>query len=634
MSEDDFSEWSQRHPATDHDSPHFLANTSPEPLIKMVTDSIDTELPLGIEEEIATPRQMYLERANRIWDTLAIQARPLNFEEVLKLAVDLFDPDQLADRLRDAEAPPLDLGPDPDSARIILSSLLDRGIMGFQDFRRLITLRMAKSMEQWELRGLGTREQRVDTVFLLTQQPLGQRVVSDLSRELFRYLRGQTERGLGYCQTIANVAVASSRVPSGELVSVSIAQYGMHVAARMQEVGEDTIAEEEVRGWRQVVRKLASIEAGELMALERRLGRIGAESTKNVLNDLVEIQMAVSDDPDRQVELAIPTLGASSQGTSLAPLGVIGLSRYAASITDDPLVGPYLDTLSALRNLIEGRIDIIPAIMFNIGVHLMRVQKSEWRSQLAEMRVVVNAVGVLWSLLLEESGDLLSALIENDGDGLDCAVNLMGSLVSARDVVPGAFGESGSLRTLARTASGIGSFRAPIVARAPAMRADVIRIDNSARTLGEDAPHFVEFDDLRAALISACADLAGLVLDDALLPNRDHQVQFTLDVLIRSFAERFPHAVDAAIKILNGLALLRNSGNRLGNASQLADLRRALERYGKYLDNDNSAPGGQGPLVLARLASESEWRSVQEELSVPLDSLAHSLRAVSLDAFV
>ncbi|MEW5728301.1 MAG: hypothetical protein AB1918_10790 [Pseudomonadota bacterium] len=127
----------------------------------------------------------------------------------------------------------------------------------------------------------------------------------------------------------------------------------------------------------------------------------------------------VSDLEPQQLLTALRVVDAMSAASD-----ALGLERGSLERTNIYLMA------GAVRAML-GKANRVASSLFNAGVEVARLANSPNQNSLALARVRsgFNALGLWWAL--ELNADLATAL--GDGDGADCAVNLLGSLVAMTD---------------------------------------------------------------------------------------------------------------------------------------------------------------------------------------------------------
>lgn len=143
---------------------------------------------------------------------------------------------------------------------------------------------------------------------------------------------------------------------------------------------------------------------------------------------------------EHEALLAVPVWG------DLARQGVVGPKRplrHVFEVLDNMLtVSPalgvaersldmaYLEALGGVARAASRKANRAASTFFNAGVTLLRLAGGKKPARLAQVRTLVNGLGLCWSLRLYP-GDLGAALAQ--GNGLECLVNLFGA---ATDVTP------------------------------------------------------------------------------------------------------------------------------------------------------------------------------------------------------
>jgi len=262
-----------------------------------------------------------------------------------------------------------------------------------------------------------------------------------------------------------------------------------------------------------------------------------------------------------------------------------------------------LEAAGAIAVAAMGRVQLAPSRLYNSGVTLLRARETDQRSLMLRLRVVVNAVGLLWALLSDD--DVMTVLVENDG--LDCMVSLMAAIADALDA--GAVQRSVVLATV----SGIESIRS-----APGFkgRADLDwdRLDTYLNRIPARPDPDTSLT-ISRLVGSICIAIGALEKIDGPVPEA---LEDWLDLSARAVVSAFQR-----LGAIDGWALRDDAVDLVGRRAD--PIRTLIDMY--------EAPPVElwrrGPLVAADLLTEDQWTELEQQITTPpLSSLEPVLRQV------
>jgi hypothetical protein len=458
---------------------------------------------------------------------------------------------------------------------------------------------VAPTIERLARADEGTPETRVDVVARVLFELRGSGRAAWLAGELYPYLQTQGQRSGGFYQTVLNLAVIVSAA-GPEHVTESVFLYHAVLAGfRELSAGGSDGAEGS--------RSLVSSAASSLARILWRRARAVTSDTRTkrvlpVLRDLRRISAVSCSIPLFEEDVARAVTVALGLRETPAP-DALAVAMDMAEMADSWGFGSVttsdVEACAGVGAAASGSILRAVDFLYNAGISLRAVPSSpEQAHTMLIARMLVNAAGL--RLALAGGQDLFESLVRLDG--IDCAVNFMGTFLEYR---PG--GEREIVASLAPLAATV----AQLVAWPPLQRAerrtDIERIERAATSLGiapqakTDPPELTEpVEGAIAALKSALtlpADRGPDVLMDtaALIGN----------LYGRTLVEGGQRQLPA---LLAELVAARPNG-----------LNVLVDTYAAYCAGrpDEVDPG---PAVAAGLIGEAEWQEVARRLRDPLSS--------------
>jgi hypothetical protein len=468
---------------------------------------------------------------------------------------------------------------------------------------------VARTIDRLERTGGGSPERCVDIVVTVLDV-IQSRVPLSFAEALFRYLAGQSQqdRGTGYYVSAANVAGFAALSPERDSERSVVSAFMYHtVLAGMRD--------------KQIVQPTPEVEtasapvfvcATNLMTLVQRYLR-GPQTppegkARVVLQDLMTVAGAW------------PQVRGSNAATAKPVLVALGLQGTAAA--DNPIAAvtavsllsrnaDYVEGLGALeRAYTEASgavVNAAPATFFNAGVSLRRVMRRS--SGMENVVLLINALGLQWAVW--NSGSVSEALLENDG--LDLAVNLLGTLEDVRDSETVA---SHAFRDFARELAGVPDMIDRI---APSVAADTARLRRhlsgmAIESRGATPPHAATFGSVLIRAISSVSKQEREPTDDR--PSR------------MLWSARAVRAIFSEVMDDQGVGRVDEQVMAVAEAAT-RPVETLIARYERYVVGE-PAPFGPGPLLVAAVVDPTTWSEVGRRLSSPLGSVAPLLYEFSL----
>ncbi|MBF0625229.1 MAG: hypothetical protein HQL82_10530 [Magnetococcales bacterium] len=250
--------------------------------------------------------------------------------------------------------------------------------------------------------------------------------------------------------------------------------------------------------------------------------------------------------------------------------------------------------------------DDISASLFNAGVALARERQSAMagagRQAIVAAQVALNATGLVWALARGKDWEQILATL----NGLDCAVNLFGTLANWQQAPV----LNTARNTMTRLASGLLGVSANLAQR---QQAEFVRLQGSWDQLGI-APRAIirspqdllnDLDELLKTLKIAFPGHAGLMGDDKAYMQWMVGVGTMLSGLLESVygADKYRELADDLLGLLN--ALVRHSSD-LETAwrklyGEIAEIAEPNPEKGEEIRNHS------GPLVMMGDMTRAEW---------------------------
>lgn len=469
---------------------------------------------------------------------------------------------------------------------------------------------VAPTIERLERADDGTPETRVDIVARVLFELRGSVPAARLASELYRYLQTQGQRSGGFYQTVLNLAVIVSAA-GPERVTESIFLYHAVLAGfRDLSAGGEGGTEGSLN--------LVSSAASSLARILWRRARSMSNETRTekvlpVLRELRRISAVtcpvplIDEDLARAVTAALSLDGSLGGTPATHALAVVmDMAEMADAWGFDGVTTSDIEACAGVAAAAGGNVLRAVDFLYNAGISLRtRVNTPEVSAQtMLIARMLVNAAGL--RLALAGGQDLFQSLVQLDG--IDCAVNFMGTFLEYRPV--GKPEIVASLAPLAAAAAQLVTW--PPLQRAE-RRTDIERIERAATALGIRLPAESGLPQLTEPVEVAVAALKSALS----LPAQP--------------GEDLPMDTAALVGELYGTVLVEGAPRQL--PSVLAELGAArsnalnvlVDTYARYC---GSGPDevGPGPAVAANLIGEAEWNEVARRLQEPLRSAVPAIR--------
>ncbi|MFC6082558.1 hypothetical protein [Sphaerisporangium aureirubrum] len=468
---------------------------------------------------------------------------------------------------------------------------------------------LAATVERLERQG-ATREQVADIILRPLRRVVGRPGATVLSMHLLGYVQAQRNRTLAYYLTVAIIADMLGESADPESSVASVIAYHCAVRGVWRLVAEDEVRFEG-RARRFVSTNTTNLATEMWKLIEAvQLGGEPGEAQHNVVRNLKTIAAVTKEAPaveDGDATTLLEALGvpASPPQAALAVIRTIGIG-VADLWSDDLLDQARLLSTGAVAAATMDEADRMPAAFFNAGVTLLQSPQRE-SAPVIWARMVLNLLGMRWALAED---DALEAFIA--GDGLDCAVNLLGSAVEHRRHV-----RDRPMPPEVLTVAGLVLGLQAVMPDRPQNRLKLSRISGSGRIL-EIAPlRFTDPRQLAAAVEAALTTLrvttGGTWQDDAgALLDTARTVRWTFEDLLDR--PTWP----LAARLTELVAMRADAGKVF------------LEVYAEYAQPYDD-PYGTGPLVRARMLPTRQWGERCARLlgTVP-DSMVGALRSFSI----
>ena len=205
----------------------------------------------------------------------------------------------------------------------------------------------------------------------------------------------------------------------------------------------------------------------------------------------------------------------------------------------------------------------------------------------------MNALGLSWALKL--GGDLIAAL--RVYDGLDCAVNLLGTIVEYLEGDAGPPEERSAIERLGRHLAGLP--RWPPLLGDAAIELDLARMAAAARRLRFPGNEPLDRDGMARAVEGVIDALRPLEGDQGADPVDDvldtaHLIRHAFSAVDRQRWSMWPKIQERALLRDDPLEVLR-------------------DRYARYVD--------PSPFVLAGVITEPEWAALASRLLQPRNTV-------------
>ncbi|MEO3812639.1 hypothetical protein ABGB17_26865 [Sphaerisporangium sp. B11E5] len=496
----------------------------------------------------------------------------------------------------------------PDAVELQVASATEN--MPEAMLERFVRGPLAATVERLE-RQNATREQVADIVLRPLRKVAGRPEATMLGMRLLGYVQGQRERTLGYCLTVAIIADLLGESADTESSYASL--IGYHSALRgVWELLTEGELEFEGRARRFTATNTANL-ATEMWKLIEASPSTPEERERRhrVMRTLKMMAAVAKEAPDIEDAAATAVLEglgvrAAPPRAALAVIRTIGIG-VADLWSDDLPDQARLLSAGAVAAATMDESDRMAAAFFNAGVTLLQSDRRE-TSTVIWARMVLNLLGMRWGLA--EDGTPAAFIA---GDGLDCAVNLLGSAVEHRRLNRPDPPAPPELHRVARLVLGL----LDLMPDHPDNRLKASRISRSGRILEAEPLPLSDLGPLTAAV-----DEAISALRTAVAGTRPEEADPLLDTA-RTVRWVFEDLLGRpswplADRVAELVAMREHAGDVFA---------RGYAEYARPLDD----PYGTGPLVPAGMLTEQEWAERCARLlgTVP-DSMVRALRGFSL----
>lgn len=584
---------------------------------KQLSTRIQREISPEFSEKLRR-EEVYRERLRDFWE--AAHRNSPNAESAAELEVFLRIMMDASEDLNilvaDEEVSPLSVGIIAGNPQEVDLEVAERmsASTGQSELTQFMRSSIGPTIDRLERAGDGTPETRVDIVARVLFELRGSPAAASLACELYRYLQSQVERSEGYYQTVLNLAVIVSAAWP-EYATESMFLYHAVLEGFRDLYGGQNVAAGGVSG-NEGSRNLVSIASANLAkTLGRRIREFDGDARAKALSVLRTLRtISAVTCPVPAFERSHPRVVAAALGLPTGqPAESLAVLAHMAEMAEtwgfESVGTSDLEASGGISAAADDNILRAVDLLFNAGVSL-RAQKDVPESKAGVMfraRLLLNAVGL--RLSLESRDDLRESLV--DLDGIDCAVNFIGTLVEYK-----AIGDPGVVRNLEPLATEVAHFaKWPLLQRAR-RRTDLTRIERAATLL-------------------------GIAIETrSTFPTLVPSVRLAIEALRRSFD--FPDRgsddviVDSADAVgrLYGLVLFDEDSRQLQPklveivSKRNIAMQVLIESYAEYATT-TSADVGLGPAVAAGVVGEADWRRVAGQLRDPVTSIASAIAEFS-----
>jgi hypothetical protein len=287
-------------------------------------------------------------------------------------------------------------------------------------FERFIRGKLANTVARLETQG-ASREEITDIVVRALRPLRNMPPVVDLARVLFLYVYSDEHavRNEGYFLTIAvigdvlNAADNQTHDPAAAIAYHAAVRgvWGLVAAAG---------------GMTATARRFVRLNAYDLAYQINRLPTASEQARHRVLKAILEICAVTAPPPaspvDQGVALrALETMGLSGEGAEDTLVVINNLSSLAEAVEPDTLAAARIEAMGAVAAAVLDEPRRIAQRFFNSGISVGRVTARRGEEAFTRARLLLNLLGVQWSVLLSAA-----APQPIEQDGIDCAANFLG----------------------------------------------------------------------------------------------------------------------------------------------------------------------------------------------------------------
>ncbi len=655
-------------PAADHPATKQHKDRSDLPGDKDRLDKVEG-LEVGVQTNRKDAREAYMRRiaqaARRTVGGVA-DAAELEQDRVRRL-LEVFGP--VIDRITLAATPdvaelaehgtgPIDRalqGP-AETAGLVLSQAI-RDVAGDNEqLKRLLRGPVPATLDRMVQAGGRKPETIVDVaVSVLQAVPPVHPWVGDFTVQVIPHLRGFHEtdpvKQHGWYQTIMSLASLLARVEiaapfTQERLRGRAADYaGAYYHEVLWAVVTGTLADGDLSFIRGACNNLAAQFGRRLQRLSGGPDDEATETAHEIGKVLVKVNVVLSAEEYSAAAVdafrpVIEPLGLDRLDVPVAPgdrhlLVVLDQVFNTATVAlgdDDNLTGAFLHSVSGVVRATQRSHDRTAAAFFNAGIALLKATNRTDANQLtrreeaAWVRALLNLIGLRWALALND--DFAAAL--GPGDGGDCLVNLLGSLVSKGRVTIDQLWSNGL--------DDIVSITRAILAGRPIPGLDVARLDGlieqfrRMRAVEPSPADPARLADAAGRLTDGLLTASGI--DDKPADDKPAAVPFTAQSTAALVVRSFGHLADPEQPADQAFRSIVLPGVKNILAPYLTDLDDPIEILKRgYLTRSRSSKRQRdlaleaGPLVEVGLVTREEWDKIWAESRTQWDSMTSAFAA-------